>query len=84
MSFHSPREGSKESSTLLKRQAQWTSTNPDFPNSQPVKSDPNDKNSQHVLTAKTLGVQKNLKNLSRTNGYRVGDVIEYTLNFRIE
>jgi len=61
----------------------WTSTNPDFPNPQTVKSDPSDPNSQHVLTAKTLGVQKNLKNLSRTNGYRVGDVIEYTLNFEL-
>ena len=61
----------------------WTSTNPDFPNPQQVKSDPSDQNSQHVLTAKTLGVQKNLKNLSRANGYRVGDVIEYTLNFEL-
>ena len=61
----------------------WTSTNPDFPNPQQVKSDPSDPNSQHVLTAKTLGVQKNLKNLSRANGYRVGDVIEYTLNFEL-
>ena len=61
----------------------WTSTNPDFPNSKQETSDPKDPNSQHVLSAQTVGVQKSFHNVSSTNGYKVGDTIEYTLRFEV-
>ncbi len=60
----------------------WTSTNPDF-NSKQETSDPKDPNSQHVLSAQTVGVQKSFHNVSSTNGYKVGDTIEYTLRFEV-
>jgi uncharacterized repeat protein (TIGR01451 family) len=61
----------------------WTSANPNFPTPQTIKSDPNDANSQHTLTARTVALQKSFIDLTNPGAPRAGDLIEYTLNFQV-
>ena len=61
----------------------WTSTNPNFPTPQTITSDPNDANSQHTLTARTVALQKSFADLTNPGASRAGDLIEYTLNFQV-
>jgi len=74
-------------STVITNQAtaqgQWTSANPNFPGPQTIVSNPNDPNTQHTLTARTLALQKTVADLTNPGSPRAGDTIEYTLYFQV-
>ena len=61
----------------------WTSRNPNYPNPQPIASDPNDANARHTLTARTIAVQKGVVDLDHPGAPQSGDLVEYTLNFQV-
>jgi len=61
----------------------WTSPNPNYPNPQPIASDPDDANARHTLTARTIAVQKGVVDLDHPGSPRAGDLVEYTLNFQV-